>query len=72
MSKPVIPPLSAEDLSRFCEFLYSRTGILYGENKRFYIERRLAERMTKVGANGFSAYFAILRERQFGSRAAGQ
>jgi chemotaxis protein methyltransferase CheR len=61
MSKPVIPPLSAEDLSRFCEFLYSRTGILYGENKRFYIERRLAERMTEVGANGFSAYFAILR-----------
>ncbi len=50
MSKPVIPPLSAEDLSRFCEFLYSRTGILYGENKRFYIERRLAERMTEVGA----------------------
>jgi chemotaxis protein methyltransferase CheR len=61
MSKPVIPPLSPEDLSRFCEFLYSRTGILYGENKRFYIERRLAERMTEVGANGFSAYFAILR-----------
>ena len=48
MSKPVFPYLSTGDLNRFCEFLYKRTGILYGESKRFYIERRLQERMTKV------------------------
>jgi chemotaxis protein methyltransferase CheR len=53
--------LSADDLRRFCEFLYAKTGILYGENKRFYIERRLAERMKQTATRSFSAYFAVLR-----------
>ena len=53
--------LNAEDLRRFCDFLYKRTGILYGESKRFYIERRLADRMQSIGANTFSAYMAVLR-----------
>ena len=61
MSKPVFPYLSTGDLNRFCEFLYKRTGILYGESKRFYIERRLQERMTKVGVCEFPSYFAILQ-----------
>ena len=61
MSKPVFPYLSSGDLNRFCEFLYKSTGILYGESKRFYIERRLQERMTKVGVCEFSSYFAILQ-----------
>ena len=61
MSKPIFPYLSTGDLNRFCEFLYKRTGILYGESKRFYIERRLQERMTKVGVCEFSSYFAILQ-----------
>jgi chemotaxis protein methyltransferase CheR len=53
--------LSAEELLRFCEFLYRRTGIAYGESKRFYIERRIADRMQAIGTNSFSAYMAMLR-----------
>jgi chemotaxis protein methyltransferase CheR len=60
-SQPDRSNLSAEDLRRFCEFLYQRTGILYGENKRFYIERRLAERMKQTGTRTFSAYFILIR-----------
>jgi chemotaxis protein methyltransferase CheR len=61
MSKRPAPHLSPADLVRLCEFLYSRTGLLYGESKRFYIERRLAERMAAVGLEKVSAYIALLR-----------
>lgn len=61
MSGPGIPPLSPDDLIRLCEFLYKRTGIQYGESKRFYIERRLTERMSRVGLNRFAEYFGLLR-----------
>ena len=45
-----VPELASDDdLRRFCEFLYQRTGISYSETKRFFIERRLAERMEQVG-----------------------
>jgi chemotaxis protein methyltransferase CheR len=57
-----VPPfLSAEDLRRFCEFLYRRTGMSYGESKRYYIERRLADRMARVGTESFAAYMTLIR-----------
>ncbi|MET0432172.1 MAG: CheR family methyltransferase, partial [Hyphomicrobium sp.] len=49
------------DLNWLCEFLYKRTGIQYGESKRFYIERRLIDRMGHVGLSKFSDYFNLLR-----------
>lgn len=60
MRNPALPSLSAADLARFCEFLYSRTGLLYGESKRFYVERRVVERMAAVELTQFSAYYALL------------
>ncbi len=44
------PKLSHEHLLRVCEFLYRRTGMTYGEAKRYYIERRIAERMARNGS----------------------
>ncbi len=62
-SQPDRSNLSAEDLRRFCEFLYQRTGILYGENKRFYIERRLAERMKKRNADVLGLFHTHSKRR---------
>jgi chemotaxis protein methyltransferase CheR len=59
--RPEMPALSDDDLRRFCEFLYQRTGISYSETKRFYIERRLIDRMERVGARSFAAYMNLLR-----------
>jgi chemotaxis protein methyltransferase CheR len=59
--KPEIPALSDDDLRRFCEFLYQRTGISYSETKRFYIERRLIDRMESVGTQSFAAYMNLIR-----------
>ena len=37
--------VTPEDVRRLCEFLYRRTGILLDYNKRYYIYRRLVERI---------------------------
>lgn len=55
------PPLSAEDLQRLGDFLYRRTGMVFAENKRYYTERRIAERMAETGCESFSSYLAQLR-----------
>lgn len=59
--KPEMPAFSDDDLRRFCEFLYQRTGISYSETKRFYIERRLVDRMEQVGTQSFAAYMSLIR-----------
>jgi chemotaxis protein methyltransferase CheR len=53
--------LSPADLARFSDFLYRRTGMLFGESKRYYIDRRIADRMAALRTVSFSDYFAILR-----------
>jgi chemotaxis protein methyltransferase CheR len=52
---------TAEDVRRLCDFLYRRTGMSFADNKRYYIDRRLAERIAATGAASFQAYFGILR-----------
>lgn len=55
------PKLSPEDLERFCEYLYRRTGMIFTEAKRYYIDRRVIERIAATRAPNFSAYFSYLR-----------
>jgi chemotaxis protein methyltransferase CheR len=50
-----------EDLGRLCEFLYRRTGMSFADSKRYYIDRRLAERIAATGSATFQSYFATLR-----------
>jgi chemotaxis protein methyltransferase CheR len=50
-----------EETRRFCDFLYRRTGMMFADNKRYYIDRRLAERIAATGSPSFQAYFAMLR-----------
>ncbi len=54
-------PMSPDALKQLIEFLYRRTGMQFGANKRYYIDRRVAERMTATGIAGFPEYFALLR-----------
>jgi chemotaxis protein methyltransferase CheR len=52
--------LAPGDLVRLCDFLYRRTGMLFGESKRYYIDRRAAERIAATDSNSFAAYFSLL------------
>jgi len=54
--------ISQAEFDRFRDYFYRRTGISFDASKRYYVDKRLAERIEKTGAGGFGAYFARLRE----------
>jgi chemotaxis protein methyltransferase CheR len=53
--------ISPEEVERFCDFLYRRTGLSFSERKRYFIDRRLEERIAATGSPSFQAYFSLLR-----------
>ena len=54
-------PLTEEEFNRLCEYLYRRTGMVFTETKRYYVDRRVNERMTATRSGSFASYFARLR-----------
>ena len=60
--RPVDPSaaLSADELRLLADFLYRRTGMTFGESKRYYIERRIADGMLLSGEPNVGAYIARL------------
>lgn len=56
-----LPPLSGAELTTLCNFLYARTGMQFGESKRYYIDRRVADRMAHKHLSAFADYYALLR-----------
>jgi chemotaxis protein methyltransferase CheR len=55
------PALSADELSRLSAFVYERTGMLFEERKRYYIDRRVAGRIVATRSRDFADYFGLLR-----------
>ena len=53
--------ISSVEVERFCDFLYRRTGLSFSEGKRYFIDRRLEERIAATGSPSFQAYFSLLR-----------
>ncbi|MHB1206982.1 MAG: CheR family methyltransferase [Rhodospirillaceae bacterium] len=53
--------LSTEDFQRLCDFLYRQTGMVLTEAKRYFVERRVVERMSATQSNTFAIYFPSLR-----------
>jgi len=53
--------VTQDDVRRLCEFLYRRTGMSFDDSKRYFIDRRLAERIAATGSGSFQSYFAMLR-----------
>jgi len=66
---PAVPVLTAEELRRFCDFLYARTGMQFGETKRYYIERRLHDRLAATRSASFADYLLRLRADDAETRA---
>jgi chemotaxis protein methyltransferase CheR len=55
------PALTEDEFRRLCEYLYRRTGMVFTESKRYYVERRVLERMSATGSQSFASYLARLR-----------
>lgn len=58
---PGYAALTEVEYRRLCEFLYRRTGMIFTESKRYYVERRVIERMLATESKSFEDYFARLR-----------
>ncbi|NJL08090.1 MAG: protein-glutamate O-methyltransferase CheR [Methylacidiphilales bacterium] len=55
------PAISDEDFSRFREFFYRKTGIMFADNKRYFVDKRLRERMAACNVPAFHDYFNLAR-----------
>ena len=53
--------LTANELRQLTDLLYEWTGMIFGENKRYYIERRIADRVKRTHSTDIRAYLALLR-----------
>lgn len=58
---PLTSPLSIVDLKDICAFIHARTGMIFGETKRYYVERRIGELMRARGSVTPQEYLAVLR-----------
>ncbi|BBF91954.1 CheR family methyltransferase [Blastochloris tepida] len=55
------PVISEEDFARFREFFYRKTGIMFADNKRYFVDKRLRERMAACNLPAFRDYFNLAR-----------
>ena len=53
--------ISDADFNKFREFFYRKTGIQFDDNKRYFVDKRLQDRIAETGALNFREYFASLR-----------
>jgi len=53
--------INDEDFRKFQEFFYRKTGILFEPSKRYFVDKRLLDRMDATGSRSFRNYFTLLR-----------
>jgi chemotaxis protein methyltransferase CheR len=62
-TSPVLAPpvISDADFQKFAEFFHRKTGIHFEASKRYFVDKRLIERIQATGAENFRAWFVALR-----------
>jgi chemotaxis protein methyltransferase CheR len=58
---PIGKTISDQDFHRFREFFYRRTGIFFEDSKRYFVDKRLIERVEATSMETFRSYFSFLR-----------
>jgi len=53
--------ISEEDFWKFREFFYRKTGIQFEDSKRYFVDKRLIERIEATKSERFRNYFMLLR-----------
>jgi len=49
------------EFERFRDFFYRKTGIKFEGSKRYFVDKRLLERMQQTGHSSFRSYFTFMR-----------
>lgn len=58
--------ITLEGFRKFRDFFYARTGIHFDDKKRYFVDKRLIDRMTATGNASFNDYFSLLRKNASG------
>ncbi len=58
---PAAPAISEADYLKFREYFYRHTGIYFEAGKRYFVDKRLLERIRASGSEDFQDYFRLLR-----------
>jgi chemotaxis protein methyltransferase CheR len=53
--------ISELDFEKFREYFYRKTGIQFEPSKRYFVDKRLAERIELTDSRSFRSYFTMLR-----------
>ena len=53
--------ISEDDFEKFREFFYRKTGIHFEHSKRYFVDKRLIERIETTGYTAFRDYFSFVR-----------
>lgn len=53
--------ITQTDFEKFREFFYRKTGIQFETSKRYFVDKRLIERIELTGSTSFRNYFTMLR-----------
>jgi len=54
------------EFQRFREYFYRKTGIQFEDSKRYFVDKRLLERIHKTGHDSFRSYFTTMRYQASG------
>lgn len=55
------PRISGDDFRKFRDFFYRKTGIYFDDSKRYFVDKRIADRIGSTGSEDFQDYFRRLR-----------
>lgn len=58
MAEPII---TNDDFNKFREFFYRKTGISFESSKRYFVDKRLVERIEASKCDSFRSYFTMMR-----------
>jgi chemotaxis protein methyltransferase CheR len=53
--------ITEDDFQKFREFFYRKTGINFESSKRYFVDKRLVERINATRNTDFRSYFSMLR-----------
>jgi chemotaxis protein methyltransferase CheR len=54
-------PITVDEFIRFRDFFHQKIGIQFAESKRYFVDKRIAERARIKGCESFADYFRMLR-----------
>lgn len=59
--------ISDAEFRKFREFFYRRTGIHFEDSKRYFVDKRLVDRMAITDSTTFNSWFSVLRSETSGT-----